>query len=216
MVLKLYGNAVSTATRRAATVLVEKQVPFEFIPINTRKPYLEQKKPEYLAKQPFGQIPLLDDDGFLLYESRAIGRYIAEKYKNQGPALIPVDLKAKAIFEQAASSELANFDFYASQVYTEIVKKKRQGLETDNSFVTKLLSELSVKLDAYDAILSKQRFLVGDDVTLVDLFHLPFGVGLALTGSGIIESKPHVNRWFRELAARPSWRVVKDGVKSTA
>lgn len=58
-----------------------------------------------------------DDNGFLLYESRAIGRYIAEKYANQGAPLIPGTLKGRALFEQAASIELTNFDLYAGQAY---------------------------------------------------------------------------------------------------
>jgi glutathione S-transferase len=65
-----------------------------------------------------------DDDGYLLYESRAIGRYITEKYADQGTqGLIPTDLKAKARFEQAASTEQANFDPYASKIVGEKVFK---------------------------------------------------------------------------------------------
>lgn len=50
-----------------------------------------------------------DDDGFVLYESRAICRYLAEKYAGQGTPLIPTGLKETAVFEQAASIELASF-----------------------------------------------------------------------------------------------------------
>ena len=64
-----------------------------------------------------------DDDGFILYESRAISRYIAEKYSNQGTTLIPKDAKAKALFEQAASIETANFDGFASKAVSEKVFK---------------------------------------------------------------------------------------------
>jgi glutathione S-transferase len=53
---------------------------------------------------------LKDDDGFILYESWAIARYICEKYRDQGTNLIPFDdLKKRALFEQAASIEQANF-----------------------------------------------------------------------------------------------------------
>jgi glutathione S-transferase len=58
MVLKFYGSAVSTCTRRVAVVLKEKEVPYEFIPVDVMKG--ENKTPEYLTKQPFGQVPYID------------------------------------------------------------------------------------------------------------------------------------------------------------
>lgn len=114
MAIKLYGNPLSTCTRRVSTVLREKNVPYEFHRIDFSKG--EHKSPDYLKKQPFGQVPYIDDDGFILYESRAICRYIATKYRDQGTPLIPdpSDLKATALFEQAASIETSNFDPFAS------------------------------------------------------------------------------------------------------
>ena len=123
MVLKLYGNPLSTCTKRVATVLKEKNVPFEFIPVDFAKG--EHKAPAFLEKQPFGQVPYIDDDGFILYESRAIGRYIALKYKGQGTPLIPdpSDVRATAKFEEAASVEQSNFDIFASGLAAEKVFK---------------------------------------------------------------------------------------------
>ena len=58
-----------------------------------------------------------------MYESRAICRYIVEKYAGQGRALIPMKLKSKAIFEQAASVEKDNFDALAAKaVYEKVFK----------------------------------------------------------------------------------------------
>jgi glutathione S-transferase len=57
MVLKLYGSPVSICTRRVALVLREKEVPYEFILVDL--PKAEHKTPEYLKKQPFGQVPYI-------------------------------------------------------------------------------------------------------------------------------------------------------------
>lgn len=72
---------------------------------------------EFVADGGHGQ----DDDGFILYESRAICRYIAAKYSERG--LIPTEPKANAIFEQAASVELTNFDPSASLIAIELFKQ---------------------------------------------------------------------------------------------
>lgn len=63
-----------------------------------------------------------DDDGFILYEPRAICRYLAEKYADQGTALLPEGLKQKALFEQAASVEYSTFFPAVSKVVEEGTK----------------------------------------------------------------------------------------------
>jgi glutathione S-transferase len=57
MVLKLHGMAISTCTRRVATVLLEKKVPFQFVPVDAAK--AEHKSAAHLEKQPFGQVPYI-------------------------------------------------------------------------------------------------------------------------------------------------------------
>ena len=114
MVLKLYGNPHSTCTQRVLTVLHELAIPHELVVIDFAKG--EHKAPAFLAVQPFGQVPYIDDDGFILYESRAIARYVAAKYRAQGTPLLPdpADLQKTALFEQAVSIENSNFDAFAS------------------------------------------------------------------------------------------------------
>ncbi|KAF9459959.1 glutathione S-transferase [Collybia nuda] len=214
MTLKLYGSPMSTCTRRVAVVLHEKKVPFELVPVDLGKG--EHKAPEYLEKQPFGQVPYIDDDGFILYESRAIARYIEAKYPNQGTSLVPTDPKGRALFEQASSVEGSNFDPYASQAVFEVVFKPHMKLTPDRAVFDKLIAGLAAKLEAYDAILGKQKFLAGNEITLADLFHLPYGSMLAIAGSNVLETKPNVDRWFKEISSRPSWQAVEGGVKSTS
>ncbi|KAG5643796.1 hypothetical protein DXG03_009619 [Asterophora parasitica] len=160
MVLKLVGSPSSTCGKRVAIVLLEKGVPFELVPINLSKG--EHKTPEYLEKQPFGQVPYIDDDGFILYESRAIARYIETKYAGQGPQLIPTDPKARALFEQAASIETFHFDPPASSAVYEKVFKPFYGLTPDTDIYDGHIQKLNTKLDVYEKILSKQKYLAGN------------------------------------------------------
>ncbi|KAF5341648.1 hypothetical protein D9611_002087 [Ephemerocybe angulata] len=244
MVLKLYGWPKSTCTQRVGMALIEKGVPFEFVMVDLFKG--ESKTPEYLQKQPFGQVPYIDDDGFTLYESRAIARYIAEKYAAKGtPNLLPIaDVRARARFEQAASVEVADFDAFAGRAVFEMVFKPMMGGKSDEAVFQDLITSLSAKLDVYDKILAKQKYMAGNvsllplplpshpsssystrnkrkltkrpqEITLADLFHLPYGVLLSTAGSDIMQAKPNVKRWFDDLQSRPSWQAVKDGVKST-
>ncbi|KZP13882.1 thioredoxin-like protein [Athelia psychrophila] len=213
MVLTLYGSPYTTCTKRVAVVLKEKNIPYTFVPIDLMKG--EHKSPEFLKKQPFGQVPCIDDDGFQLYESRAIGRYLAAKYADQGTALLPTELKARALFEQAASVETANFDSKAYDLVAETVfKKMMTGLDADEAKVTQFNATLGGKLDAYEVILSKQKYVAGTEITLADLFHLPLAPMVKDISPELISSRPHVARWLEGLQARPSWIAVEEEFNS--
>ena len=122
MVLKIHGNIHSTCTKRVLTVCEELAVPYEFVSIDFSKG--EHKAAAFVAKQPFGQVPyIVDDDGFALFESRAIARYIAAKYRAQGNQIVPAadDIQGNALLEQAISIEGSNFDPFASGIAAEKV-----------------------------------------------------------------------------------------------
>ncbi|KAJ7168000.1 glutathione S-transferase [Mycena filopes] len=210
-ILKLHGSKFATCTRRVATVLHELHVPFELVEVDLMNG--EHKTPAYLTKQPFGQIPYIDDDGFILYETRAICRYVAAKYPQYG--LIPSEPKANAIFEQAAAAEVANFEPSAGKAGLEFVKQKVFGMALDQALVDTELAILDKKLDAYEAILAKHRYVAGETITLADLFHLPYASFVTLGGSDIMTRRPNVARWYGELIARPSWLAYLDGVRTT-
>jgi glutathione S-transferase len=139
---------------------------------------------------------LKDDDGFILFESRAIGRYIASKSSNK--SLYPTsDPKALARFEQGASIEVSNFDPYASGVAYQRVFHPMRGLKSDESKVTEATTTLAAKLEGYERILSKQKYIAGDELTIADLFHLSYGTMLEPQGITLLsdESKyPNVAR----------------------
>ncbi|KAJ7919843.1 glutathione S-transferase [Mycena leptocephala] len=216
MVLKLYGvSYASGGTGLVAMVLAEKQVPFELVPIDIDNG--EQKRPDHVAKNPFGQVPVIDDDGFILYEGRAICRYLAEKYADQGTSLIPGNPQDKALFEQAASVEYSNFFPQVVKVAMESIIKKDQGLPVDEAVLGEELAKLSAVLDVYEIILGKQRFVAGNEFTLADLFHLCFAPsGIRQGGPDFMAGRgPNVTRWWNEITSRPTWvKLWEEGIKS--
>ena len=81
--IKLYGMAMFTCTRRVRCVLEEMGLPYELVLVDLSKG--EHKQPAHLAIQPFGQVPVLEDnDGTKIFESRAIMRYLLKKYPTEG------------------------------------------------------------------------------------------------------------------------------------
>ncbi|KAJ7254569.1 glutathione S-transferase-like protein [Mycena rebaudengoi] len=198
MVLKLY-----TGKRWGLVdlVLTEKQVPYERVMVDMAN--RQHKTPEFLAMHPFGQVPVIDDDGFILCETRAICRYIAEKYADQGTPLLPTDLKGKALFEQAASFEFANF---LPQVMKALVLYFSGDVEAKPDLLKDAVSAVAEKLAVYDIILGKQKFLAGNELTLADLFHLYYAPYFADNGVDVMTSSgPNVARWWNELIQRPTW-----------
>ncbi|KAF5341961.1 hypothetical protein D9611_001078 [Ephemerocybe angulata] len=216
MVLTLFGSPLSGCTRRVAIVLYEKKVPFTLVEVNLAKG--EHFSPDHVDKQPFAKVPYIDDDGFILYESRAICRYIEKKYPDQGTkGLIPTDPKAEALFEQAASIELSNFNPYATgAAYEVLIKPRFTGQPSDPQVVASLFANLEKNLDVYEKILSKQKYLSGDAITLADLFHIPPAVALPAAGSTAIETRPNVARWVKDLTERPSWKKVLEEFRPKA
>jgi len=210
MAIKLYGMKISTCYRRVAAVLYEKNLDFELVEVNIMKG--EQKSPGHLAKQPFGKIPVLDDNGFIVYESRAIAKYIAKKYAGQGTKLIPADgdVEGYALFEQACSMETSYFDGPASTIaYEKVFKAWRGAGAADEAILKTQTAALDATFKGYEAILSKQKYLAGNELTAADLFHLPYGIMIKEVGlADLFEKYPAVSKWFTGLTERESWVKV--------
>ncbi|KAI0757859.1 glutathione transferase [Irpex lacteus] len=216
MVLKLYGNFRATCTQRVLVTLKERNVPYELINIDLMKG--EQKTSAYMEKQPFGQIPYIDDDGFILFESVAICKYIATKYRSSGTPLVPDpnDFEAYGRFEQACLIEAAEFYPFASTLARQHFGKLFRGVEPDAKVVAENVEKLAAKLDGYEAILKKQKYLAGDSITVADLAHLPNGTVIGASGIKLlddVERWPNVARWWKDISSRPTWQDVS-GLKA--
>lgn len=114
-----------------------------------------------------------------------MARYIAAK---AGSSLLPTDsLQKVAHFKQVASIETATFDAYTYVIAIERLFKLFRGAQPDEARVQELASAFKAKLAAYMTILSKQKYLAGDKITIADLFHLPYGIMLAPEGFNGLE-----------------------------
>ncbi len=195
--IHLYGNPASTCTRKVLMTLAETGTPYELTVIDLAKG--EHKQPAHLGRQPFGQIPAIDDDGFSFFESRAICRYINEK---SGGKLIPQDLQGRALAEQWVSVESANFTPHAMRFVYHYVFKRPQ----DPAVLEQATRGLETALAVMDARLAKTPYFAGRDFSLADVVFMPYLEYLMATPAKELVAKyTHVASWWGRVSERPTW-----------
>jgi glutathione S-transferase len=165
----------------------------------------EQRSPEHLARQPFGQAPAIEEDGLVLFESGAIALYVAEKSEN----LLPRDRiereRATAWVFAALNSieiwimELALIDFFHAK--EDWTKERRPQVET---FVRDRLGMLEKALGEKDYL--EGTFTVGD-LMMADVLRI-------LDHTDIFESYPRLAAYKRSCTERPAFqRAMKDQIE---
>lgn len=203
--MKLYGHPMSTCTRKVLTTLAEKGQEVDFVLVDLMKG--EHKQPDHLARQPFGRIPALDDDGFWLYESRAMIRYLDEKLP--GARLQPGDVKDRALMEQWMSIEYSYFSPAAMKIVVELLFHKMAGMAPNMDVVKAGVEGCSHALDIADKTLSKQDFFGNKTFSLADIGWMPYVAYLFAAEHGeLITSRPGVKAWWERVSNRPSWKKV--------
>jgi glutathione S-transferase len=198
--MKVYGSPVSTCTRKVLATLLETGLPYELVPINFAE--AEHKKEPHLSRQPFGKVPAIEDDGFSLYESRAIIRYINDK---AGGSLVPSDLRQRATMEQWISVEFANFTPAAMKfVYQHVFRRAQEP-----AVLERATAELDQSLAVLDARLARSEYLAGPTFSLADLCYLPYFEYLMATPvQDKVKAWPNVMGWWSRCSERPAWRKV--------
>ena len=200
--MKVFGHPASTCTRKVLCTLAEKGASFEFVKVDITKG--EQRSPEHLARQPFGVVPALDDDGFALYESRAIVRYLDATLP--GVSLTPADAKARALMEQWISVEHSYFSPHAMKAVLNIWYASMQGKEPDGDVVAKGLADSTRALDVLERNLAGKDYLVGA-FSLADISYAPYLQYLEdMRINAIVTERPNVLAWWKRVSARPAWQ----------
>jgi len=208
--IKVHGSPFSTATRTTLCCLNEKEVEYEFVTVELSAG--AQKQPQYLALNPFGVVPTIQDGDLTLFESRAIIKYLAKKYKGQGTELLGSTLSEHALVEQWSQVEGQSFNSPASTILFQTALVPMRGGITDEAVVGSNMEKLGKVLDIYEERLSKSKYLAGDFFSLADLQHLPCIHYLVNNcGKGeLVSSRKHVNAWWESISSRPAWKKVAE------
>ncbi|KAK3220226.1 hypothetical protein Dsin_014196 [Dipteronia sinensis] len=208
MAVKVYGSVRAACPQRVLVCLLEKDIEFEIVHVDLDQG--EQKSLEFLFRQPFGQVPVVEDGDFRLFESRAIVRYYAAKYANHGPNLLGTTLEERATVDQWLEVEAHNFNNLVYTLALQLMVLPRMGQPGDLALVHSCERKLEDVFDIYENRLSKSNYLAGDWFSLADLSHLPSIRFLMNEGKlgHLVKERKHVNRWWEEISGRPAWKKL--------
>lgn len=193
--IRLHYHPMSTYARRVRIALLEKQIPHELVVVDMAN--RKHRDPDYLALNPYGRVPTIEADGFVLYESAAILNYLEAMYPQ--PALAPADARARALLDM--HMKLCDIQM-ARQTGVIIFPKRFLPRERwDVAAMAKAKSEIESHLGILERALTKQQYLVADRYTLAEVCYTPFVQFLPLME---IAPPPAVARWAEQMLLRPS------------
>lgn len=203
--------------RSVLAALEEKGTRYRFAPLAPGG----LKSPEYLARHPFGRVPVLEHDGFMLYETQAILRYLDRVLPQ--PALTPADPRRAARMDQVMNIN----DWYLFQgvcsviAFQRIVGPRLLGLTTDEAAIEAAMPRARTVFAELARLLGEQPYFAGDAVSLADLLVAPQIDFMVPAPEWSELGVPHANlaAWLQRMQARPSfvattWERVSEMAKA--
>ncbi|WNG49658.1 glutathione S-transferase family protein [Archangium minus] len=199
--MKLYFHPMSGNSRRVLLVATHLDVPLERIMVDLTKG--EQRGAPHLGRNPNGRVPVLDDDGFVLWESRAIMEYLAEK--TPGQTLLPTDARGRAdvsrwLFWCATHMAPAN----TILVFENFVKALTGG-RPDPAEVARGEALFAQHAPILDAHLAGRTWVAQDRLTLAD-FSLAASFALAGPARLPIGDYANIQAWLGRVQALEAWK----------
>lgn len=210
MTLKIYGTAASRAAR-PLWVAHELGLSYEHIPL----PYLggATRTPEFLAINPNGHIPVIDDDGVLVWESMACALYLAERFKGNRAASLAAQNRAELAeilrwsFWVMTECEKDALTFLMHRVLMPVDRRKPQLADEAQRRLLDPLRVLEQHLKTRGH-LAAERFTVAD-ICVASVMAWVQG------STELMAQCPRVDEWLRRCLARPAFKEVKLMAKST-
>jgi glutathione S-transferase len=209
MTMKIYGHPWSINTRKTLATLAEKGHTAELVLVMIPKG--EQQLPAHLERHPFGKVPVLDDEGFVLYETRAINHYLDQKLS--GPRLTPTDFREAARLDQWINVAASYFIPHAHTVIVEALFRRYLGGEQNVQALKAGREGMQPALDTIDRWLSTHPYLAGSSFSLADIHWMPYLEYLSQVGEDEpITRRKHVQAWWERISGRPAWmKVARSG-----
>jgi len=191
--MKLYGFP-PTRIIRALWILRELEVDFEYVQVDLTKG--EHRRPEFLALNPAGKVPVLVDDDFVLNESVAIVLYLAEKYPEKG--FLPKDLRARAQVNRWLLFTVTELEQplwrIARHTHLHPVEKR---LAAEIPIARQDFLDMAAVMEKH---LETRPALVGEDVTVAD-FVAAYTLDMASTVD-LLEAFPNLRAYMERMYAR--------------
>ena len=200
--MRLYYHPFSSNARRAVITAIELAAPVELVLVDLVK--REQRQSAFLARNPAGRVPVLEDGDLVLPESHAIMLYLAER--SAGQTLYPSDLRARAQVNRWMFWCAAHFQPAISVLNWEHFVKRIAGLGApDASEIMRgerLVQETAGLLDSH---LASREWVAGPAMTLADISLATPLMTIATAKLPVTQFK-HIQSWFARIQARESWQ----------
>lgn len=205
--MRVYGIPGSPFLRSVEITLHEKGLDYQLIAMAPG----EHKQPDYLARHPFGRIPAFENDGFTVYETQAILRYLDQTFPQ--PPLTPADAQERARMNQAIGIiECYYFPKAAAPIaFNRIIGPRLLGLPGDEAAIEEAMPMARTCFTEFGRLLGDKPYLTGDSISLADIM---LGAQLDLfrecaEGRQLIGGTANLGSWLERMAARPSFLATQ-------
>ena len=200
--MKLYVAPPSPRAFKVLALAKHLNLDYELKPVDLIKG--DQQRPEFVALNPNRKMPVLEDDGFVLWESNAILQYLAAKRPESG--LLPSDPRRRADVSRWQFWEAAHWDPACSTLLFEHLVKKFFGQgEADPAEVKKGEENFHRYAAVLNGTLVGRKFVTGETLTVAD-FSLGPWLNYAQVARYPIDGYPEVRRWHAALMELPAWQ----------